>query len=185
MIKNILWKGLATESLEYCSVYYKEALSVRSAVVGRYEQLPFKVDYEVEMDRDWNMKSVEIRSSLCNMDQRIALQYDGLGHWYSENKVWKHLDGCTDIDISVSPFTNTLPVNRLQMAVGETQEISVVYIDIPKFRIAQERQRYSRLDAHTYRFTNNEGDFTADIVVDDDGLVAHYPTLFDRILIRD
>ncbi|WP_118973146.1 putative glycolipid-binding domain-containing protein [Taibaiella koreensis] len=185
MIKNILWKGLTMESLEYCSVYFKDALSVRSAIVGRYEQLPFKVDYEIEMDRNWNTRSVEIRSSLCNMDQRIALQHDGLGHWYSEDREWKQLEGCTDIDISVSPFTNSLPINRLNMAAGATLEITVVYIDIPHFRIAQEHQRYSRLDTHTYRFTNSTGDFSADILVDELGLVKHYPTLFDRILIQD
>lgn len=185
MIRNLLWKGLAEESLEYCSIYYKDDISVRSAIVGRHDRLPYKVNYEIELDRNWMMKSVVIRSSLCNMDQTIALQYDGYGHWFSDTKEWKHLEGCTDIDISLSPFTNTLPVNRLNMAVGETCETTVVYLDIPEFRIAKERQRYSRISEDTYRFTNDAGDFTADIRMDDAGLVAHYPTLFDRILIRE
>lgn len=185
MIKNILWKGLRAESLEYCSIYYKDIITVRSAVIGHYENLPYKLDYEIELDRNWVTRSFVIRSSLCNMDQTIALKHNGHGSWFGEGKEWKNLEGCIDIDISVSPFTNTLPVNRLCPPPEQSLETKVVYIDILEFRIRPERQLYTHLAKNTYRFTNDPGDFTADILTDDDGLVIHYPGLFERSLIRE
>lgn len=185
MIKNILWKGIAAESLEYCCIDYKNNIQVKSSVVGHHKYLPFKMDYEIELDQDWVIRSFLIRSSLYNMDQTLSLKHDGYGKWFGEGKEWKNLEGCLDIDISVSPFTNTLPVNRLRPSVAESCKINVVYIDLAKFRISKEQQLYKRMDKNTYRFTNDSGDFTADIRMDDNGLVVHYPGLFDRILIHE
>ena len=185
MFKNILWKGIASESLEYCSIYYKDIIMVKSSIIGHHQYLPFKMDYEIELNRDWGIQSFLIKSSLFNMDQTLTLRHNGHGKWYGEGKEWKSLEGCMDIDISVSPFTNTLPVNRLKLAIGESYGINVVYIDIPGFRISKEQQLYTRMEKNTYRFTNGSGDFTADILMDDDGLAVHYPGLFERILIRE
>lgn len=185
MIKNILWKGIDTESLEYCSIYYKDVITVRSSIIGHHQYLPFKMDYEIELTKDWVINAFLIRSSLFNMDQTLSLKHDGYGRWFGEGKEWKNLEGCTDIDISVSPFTNSLPVNRLKSSVSESQVVNVVYIDIPEFRISREQQLYTRLDKNSYRFTNDSGDFTADIQMDNDGLVVHYPGLFDRVLVRE
>ncbi len=185
MIKNILWKGLAAESLEYCSIYYKDTITVRSSIIGHHQYLPFKMDYEIELEQNWVIRSFLIKSSLFNMDQTISLRHDGYGKWYGESKEWKTLEGCMDIDISVSPFTNSLPINRLRPKMGENNDIDVVYIDIPSFRISKASQHYLRIHKNTHHFTNADGDFTADIEVDDDGLVVHYPNLFERVLIRE
>lgn len=185
MIKNIIWKGLAAESLEHCCIYYKDLISVRSSIIGHHQFLPFKMDYEIELDQQWVIRSFLIRSSLFNMDQTLSLKHDGYGKWYGESKEWKTLEGCMDIDISVSPFTNTLPINRLRPSIGESNAIDVVYIDIPSFRISKASQQYTHIGEHVHRFTNAEGDFTADIQVDNDGLVVHYPGLFERVLIRE
>jgi hypothetical protein len=185
MIKNILWKGLAAESLEHCSIYYKDLIRVRSSIIGHRQYLPFKMDYEIELDQDWVIRSFLIKSSLFNMDQTLSLRHDGYGKWYGDSKEWKTLEGCMDIDISVSPFTNTLPINRIKPAIGDSNTIDVVYIDIPGFRITKEQQQYIRIGSNTYHFSNAEGDFRADIQVDDAGLVVRYPGLFERVLLRE
>ncbi len=42
MFKNIMWKGITSESLEYCSIYYKDIIMVKSSIIGHYQYLPFK-----------------------------------------------------------------------------------------------------------------------------------------------
>jgi hypothetical protein len=95
------------------------------------------------------------------------------------------LHDCVDIDISATPFTNTLPIRRLGLKPGESAEIRVAYISIPSLQLSPALQRYTCLanypDHHIYRFESPADDFTADIRVDLDGLVVEYPGLFRRV----
>jgi hypothetical protein len=103
--------------------------------------------------------------------------------WYDGND--NHLtafDGVPFIDLSISPFTNTLPIKQLQFDGDKPQQIETLYFDENRFSIRKVRQVYSKLDERTYRYQDVElPDFAADIVVDDDGLVIDYPQLFKRV----
>ena len=57
----------------------------------------------------------------------------------------------------------------------------VVYIDIMENNIKMSRQRYTKLDRLKYKFENEDGTFTADINVDEEGFVTDYPELFESI----
>ena len=63
-------------------------------------------------------------------------------------------------------------------------DISVVFIGVGEMRVWVERQRYTRLGSHPdgglYRFEALDGEFTATLPVDADGLVLDYPGLFRR-----
>ncbi|MCE7062290.1 putative glycolipid-binding domain-containing protein [Dyadobacter sp. CY343] len=87
-----------------------------------------------------------------------------------------------EVDISLTPFTNTLPINNPVLAEKETREIKVVYFDFSKQIVRPVRQRYTRLSADLYHYENVPNDFEADIRVDDDGLVVEYPGLFSRVI---
>jgi hypothetical protein len=95
------------------------------------------------------------------------------------------LDGCIDVDISSTPFTNTLPIRRLGLEPGESEELAVTYILVPELLVGAERQRYDCLEAQAegglYRFEALPSGFTAELPVDADGLVIDYPGLFRRV----
>jgi hypothetical protein len=95
------------------------------------------------------------------------------------------LEGCVDVDISATPFTNTLPIRRLGLAPGESADVSVAYVDIDEMRAWTEEQRYTRLEQNSgdrlYKYESLDGGFTADLPVDADGLVLDYPGLFRRV----
>ena len=96
----------------------------------------------------------------------------------------RELDGWIDVDISATPFTNTLPIRRLGLEHGESEELTVTYIRVPELLVGPERQRYGCLEAQTdgglYRFEALPSGFTAELPVDVDGLVIDYPGLFRR-----
>jgi len=56
-------------------------------------------------------------------------------------------------------------------------------VKFPEFTVEPLSQRYTRLTTTTYRYESNTG-FSADIVVDDLGLVITYPGGWDRIAPR-
>jgi hypothetical protein len=90
------------------------------------------------------------------------------------------------VDVSETPFTNTLPIRRLGLASGEYADISVAYFDGTELQPWPEPQRYTCLEkgegGGLYRFVSLDGGFTADLAVDADGLVVDYPGLFRRAL---
>jgi hypothetical protein len=92
----------------------------------------------------------------------------------------------SDVDISETPFTNTLPIRRLGLAPGESADNCVVYFDGNELQPWPEPQRYTCLERNAqgglYRFLSLDGGFTADLSVDADGLVVDYPGLFKRTL---
>jgi hypothetical protein len=90
------------------------------------------------------------------------------------------LHGCYDVDLPITPFTNTLPIRRLPLEVGDTAELSVVYVDVETLGVRPDRQRYTRLDIHRWQFEQIDTGFTQEFLVDRHGLVLDYPTLFRR-----
>jgi len=114
----------------------------------------------------------------------LELLADGEGHWKGRGgEPAPELDGCIDVDISATPFTNTLPIRRLGLKPGEFEELTVTSIRIPELLVGPERQRYGCLEAQTdgglYRFEALPSGFTAELPVDAEGLVIDYPGFLD------
>lgn len=166
MKKQILWKGIADQSLEYCSITNdKSGIQVHSSIVGSSENIIFKVVYQIELDPNWQVKYYELKAEMSDSDN-----------------IWSASDkNCGDIDIPLTPFTNSLPINRLKLSIGQKQIIDVIYIDVLQREIRHLKQFYKRLNKNTYRYENIPNDFEAEIKVDEDGLVIEYPQLFTRI----
>jgi hypothetical protein len=122
----------------------------------------------------------EVSARIDNRIQEILLQNDGNGHWSLSNKPAPEFDNCVDVDIPLTPLTNSLPVNRLKLKQSEEREISVIYIDLLEDEISVKNQKYRRLSKEVYKYENIPNDFEAEIVVDDEGVVVDYPQLFVR-----
>jgi hypothetical protein len=92
------------------------------------------------------------------------------------------LDGCMDVDIWPTPFTNSFPIRRVPMAVGERRQFRMAWIFAPDLAVHPQPQAYTRLGDRRYLFENLDGDgFTAELPVDEEGIVMDYPDLFRRV----
>jgi uncharacterized protein len=89
--------------------------------------------------------------------------------------------GCLDVDLAFSPATNILPLRRLDLAVGESREMTAAWVRFPDLSIEPLAQRYTRLDERRVRYENRDGSFTAELEVDELGLVVSYPPLWERV----
>jgi hypothetical protein len=86
--------------------------------------------------------------------------------------------GAVDIDLAFSPFTNTLPIRRLNLPVGSSAEIVTAYVEALSLRVTPDPQRYTRLATDEYLYESLDTDFSRRITVDADGFVLDYPGLF-------
>ncbi len=145
--------------------------------------LPYQLDYRLRWDADWHLREAVFHVESETGVRKLHLLADGRGHWQDgDGEALPAFDGCLDIDIWPSPFTNTFPIRRLGLADGERAEIRALYIEAPALEPRSMRQAYTRLDASHYLYENLEGSaFKAVLLVDEQGLVIDYPGLFQRL----
>jgi hypothetical protein len=122
-----------------------------------------------------------VRVEIANLKRVLDISANGIGRWSDSGGTWiPALDGCIDVDISLTPATNTLPIRRLDPPLGAGVDIKVAYILAPELSLRAGPQRYTRVGDRLWRFNGVDINFTADISVDEEGFVADYPGLFHR-----
>jgi len=98
----------------------------------------------MECDPSWTLRAAEV--SLAGDDRKMVLTSDGQGRWRDGTaNALSNLDGAIDIDLSINPFTNTLPIRRLNLAIGQSERILAVYVRLPEFSVTTDPQRYTCL----------------------------------------
>ncbi len=181
MQTNILWTGIEYNSLENCLVITTNTgAEINSVIVGRYGEKIYRVEYQIRTNQNWETIFVEIKSQHSNTPEHLIFESDASGNWLLNGKPENQFQGCIDVDIPLTPFTNTLPIKRLNMKNGKANEIYVVYIDLLERQITPVRQKYIRLSNTRYHYENIPNDFEANIEVDEFGYVVDYPSLFTR-----
>ena len=97
-------------------------------------QAPYELHYAIGCDAGWNVRYCDVRVG----SRMLQLRSDGRGHWQDgQGQQLPVFTGCYDLDISATPFTNTLPIRRLRLAPGHpATDISVVYIKVPELTLA-------------------------------------------------
>ena len=115
---------------------------------------------------------VHVRDLRGFAQRTLTLARDAKGGWTRDGAAVKALKGCIDVDLGCSPSTNTLPIRRLRLAVGATKTIQAAWVQFPSLEVVKAKQTYTRLDEFTYRYAS--GTFEAELVVDEDGVVAQY-----------
>jgi len=162
MNRTIMWKGIYYQSLEYCEIITNDnEVQVTSVILGIHENKEYRVDYSIKTNANWELIACHITSRVSGVIDIRAFQ--------------------SEIDISVSPFTNSLPINRLKLQIDQTREIKVVYIDVLNQAVKNVMQRYTRISDFQYHFENVPNDFEATITVDPQGIIRDYPGLFVRL----
>ena len=175
------WQGWSGDSLEHLVLNQKSGEFIAdSAILAKLEGEPIAVRYRIQCDSRWRVRKAEI--ARIGDDRTVELASDGAGNWVDRSGATQpHLQGAIDIDISVTPFTNTFPIRRLKLQQDQSAEILVVYISLPTLDVITDRQRYTCLDTRHYRYESVDSDFNRDIEVDEHGLVTTYPGLFRRL----
>ena len=146
-------------------------------------QQPFRLAYRLYWDDAWQLRSADFFVAKAGTNRLLSLRTDGKGHWQDgEGRPLAELDGCLDIDIWPTPFTNSFPILREPMAVGERRNFRMAWVDGTALTVKAQAQAYTRVGERLYLFESLDGSgFKAELPVDEDGLVLDYPGLFRRL----
>lgn len=187
----VRWTGWNRDEdeLDHC-LFLRDSggLCVEGMVIGGRDAFPFAVRYKVQTDAALHIREVVV-SFVGETD--LWLVADGKGKWINgrTGASIEGLTGCIDVDFAATPATNTLPILRLGLAVGESADIVAAYLpltDSPGAAIdpVPARQRYTRLGHDRYKYESLTSGFASEIDVDRNGLVKDYPGAFRRVWSR-
>jgi uncharacterized protein len=177
------WQDWAGKGVEHTVVRCAQASnSADGVVIGTADGQHFAARYQIRCDGSWTLEHASVQ--IVGEQRKAEFVSDGHGKWTdASGNPLPTLEDAIDIDLSVSPFTNTLPIRRLQLAKGSSAEIRAVYVHFPDLAIVNDPQRYTCLEPlRRYRYESLDSDFVREIEVDKNGLVVTYPGLFKRLL---
>lgn len=184
--RTICWTPLWNEAhegigLERLQISANAADSVALGVDA--EKGSFRLCYHLRWNTDWQLHSADLNVSIAGTTNTLSLRTDGQGRWQDgEGRTLSHLGGCTDIDIWPTPFTNSFPIRRCAMKIGERREFRMAWVDGLELTLQPQQQAYTRLAERFYLFESLDGSgFKAELPVDEDGIVLDYPGLFRRV----
>ena len=177
------WRSLDCGGLDHAVIAPEEGrIVVRGTILGaRGGVAPYGVYYRLDLDEAWRTREL----ALGTADGRgLHLLSDGAGHW--ANGTGEHLpqfDGCHDVDLAGTPFTNTLPIRRRPWEDGMRSELKMVYVPFDTFEPVVDGQIYTCVEAgRRFFYEASDRSFSVELSIDGDGLVTDYPSLFERML---
>lgn len=182
--RSILWLPEDMPGAEHLRLHVTGGrILADGLVIAIFEGTPYRVHYVLECDRSWHLRNLEVEVAGLGT-KRLVAEADGRGKWLVDGKSAPELAGCLDPDISVTPFTNTLPIRRLGLRPGESAEIRVAYVAVPQLTAQPMMQRYTCVSGDgssaIYRYEAPDTGYATTLTVDSDGLVVHYPGAFGR-----
>jgi uncharacterized protein len=176
-VATILWQTLESGALDRCRLEAgPDGLRLSGIVLTPEHGTPLEVRYRVEAGPDGLTRRVELE--LDGGATRRVLLADGAGRWrWQGGPELAEVAGSLDVDLTVTPATNTLPIRRLAtLGVGQAADLHMAWVQFPGLEVTPSAQRYQRLAPDRWRFST--GDFLAELLVDRDGLVLDYSGLF-------
>jgi hypothetical protein len=195
-MRFLVWTGVEEWLTESAAVDLDGGgLSATGTQLGA-EPAPFRVDYRLEAP-EFVTRELELTASADGWRRQLLLRHDGNGTWEAEvddqgdvpGGPWDgslpDLSDALDIDIENSPLTNTMPILRHGFQREGSGNFVMAFVTTPSLRVEASPQRYEHVrttDAGSVvRYISRDGDFTAELELDTDGLLVFYPRLARRV----
>lgn len=184
MTSELIWQHMDSPGWEHVRIITEHpGWTVFDSILARQDNgQVLRGGYTLVVDKQW--QTLELRFMLESAPgsmQGIHLLTEGDGRWTDANEQHiPELDGIHDVDIQWSPLTNTLPLKRLDMNVGDEKDVRVAYISLPKLALQVVDQHYRRVSESAIEFSAPGSTDKFTIEVDNDGYVTRYPDLFQR-----
>jgi uncharacterized protein len=177
----VIWCNLQAPGADYCTLWQvPQGWLLEGTAITVQEDAPVLASYQVRCDVEWRTRRVEVQCSAGSKTANLSLIVDHAGSWRGTAARLSALEGCIDVDLALTPATNTLPIRRLQLGVGQSADATAAWIRFPNLEVQPLFQRYTRLSDYLYHYESSTG-FATEIEVDNFGLVVNYKHGWERI----
>lgn len=200
--KSLFWVRTDTAGADHVLLDDRSGLAARGIAMAA-APVPYTCRYELVTDETWATVRLEVSCEGAGWLRTLRLER-AAGRWRASTAEQGDLDAALaaagqpraglpgtedpdrleaalDVDLGASPLSNTLPVRRLgllQAPPGTSHRIQVAWVLVPGLAVVPAEQVYTAIDASTVGYAS-EG-FTAELTLDQNGYVVHYPGLARR-----
>ena len=181
---TVRWQDWSGTGLEHLVLREDpDGITAEAVILATTEDEGFAARYRILCDESWRVKKAEI--ARIGYGHVIELAGDGAGNWVDGSaSPMPRLAGAIDIDISITAFTNTLPIRRSRLKPAGQRISSPFIFNCPSSPSRRTGNVILIEPNRRYRYESFDSYFTRDIEVDGHGLVVTYPGLF-RIVIAE
>jgi hypothetical protein len=168
---HAVWHCEPNESVEHFVLASTNAgWLLRGIVMITIDDEPSEIRYEVTADDLWRTREATIRLGDETIDVAVSD-----GQWWINDVINDDLMGCIDLDLGWTPATNTLPIRRLGLDVGESAQIHTAWLRYPEMSFVSATQTYSRVSDRIWRYQSGQADYELEVT---EGVVCRYGDLW-------
>jgi uncharacterized protein len=112
----VVWRSLFAEGTDYCALWRTQnGWALRGTAISLPRQgNPILAHYHVHCDAAWQTQRVDVERVLDGRAEAMHFIMESAGMWRSGNRELLSIAGCVDVDLAITPATNTLPIRRLK-----------------------------------------------------------------------
>jgi uncharacterized protein len=197
--KTLFWNRLDTTGSEHVLLDDRNGLYARGIMLAT-DPIPHSVRYALQVDPGWVSARLEVTTEGAGWLRTVRLER-AAGEWHvgageqgnldaalvAAGRARAELPGCEeperlakalDVDLGDCPLTNTMPIRRLGLLhepAGTARTITAAWVLVPSLAVIPSQQTYTVLGDGRIEYAS--GTFRADLTVDGEGYVRHYPGL--------
>jgi len=149
------------------------------------EHPPFSASYDLVTDEVGATRRLSIRLTVAAGERALSISRDEENTWMVETSTGvsyqrSKFDGALDVDMTLSPLFNALPIRRLGMhkEPRPRTEVPVAYLNLLELTVEGARETYESADDGV-KLHSPLGDVL--LAVDEEGFVVDYPGLAVRV----
>jgi uncharacterized protein len=186
--RSLIWQaldGLSFEHFEFAQPV-ADQIHFNGTVISVQDGAPSRSFYFLKANGQWQTQHVRVGHENAMLELIVrdgrwfAVTHDHRTRSVSEQEL-PDLAGCVDVDLGLTPATNTLPIRRLNLEIGGAVTLTAAWVKFPSLEIRLLEQRYERLSEFSYRYSSTN--FEALLEVDELGLVRRYEGGWERIAV--
>jgi hypothetical protein len=182
LLRSTAWQRPDWPALERFQLLEKGlGFELHGVVVAVIAGEPLSCEYRVSCSREWQTTDVRVQVEQDSGIRELQLSRDSQGNWRRAGVPLPEFRGLADVDLAITPATNTLPIRRLQLERGQQADAAALWVQFPDLTLEQLPQKYERIGERSYQYESGDGDFRAVLEVDELGLIVRYGNFWQRI----
>ncbi len=180
-MRSLLWESQLSRGQEYFSLFSTDyGYLLRGSVIA-LEASPTLTSYQIECDKSWVTKHVNVQKESDGKTNRLTLTVDDKQTWFNGESIVPFARGLFDVDLEFSPSTNTLHIRRMNLKTGESREVNAVWIRTQDLKLEPIMQTYTKINDRHYGYIHPASGLKTILEVDELGLVVRYGDLWHRL----
>ena len=133
------WQRVDTAGVEYAEVDADPA-RLYGQLVFADRGIPCAVSYRVDCDDSGVTTRAVVALRRAGVASSRTIIRDRDGSWTADDRTLPELVGLRDVDLPITPSTNTLPIRRLKLAIGERAHVTAAWVKFPSLDVVPLRQ---------------------------------------------